>query len=62
MNPWFAQLLDGSGHVPEEGRWDYGVATNRAAVDTFLRYHHEQGLSRHLFTSADVFPAELLNS
>ncbi len=25
--------------------WPYGVEKNRETLETFLRYHHEQGLS-----------------
>src|SRR6266496_640345 len=27
-------------------RWSYGLDTNRDTLATFLRYHHEQGLTR----------------
>jgi 4,5-dihydroxyphthalate decarboxylase len=40
----------------------YGVAKNRTAVETFLRYHHQQGLSQYLLTSNDIFVPELLDS
>jgi hypothetical protein len=42
--------------------WPYGLEGNRKAVDTFLRYHHEQGLSRHLLTSEDIFVPGLLGT
>lgn len=45
-----------------EDWWPYGVGKNRHAVDTFLRYHHEQGLSQRLLTSEDIFVPELLGS
>jgi hypothetical protein len=35
---------------------------NRTAVDTLLRYHHEQGLSARLRTCEDVFVPELLDT
>ena len=28
--------------------WPYGFAKNRETLATFLRYHHEQGLSKRL--------------
>ena len=34
--------------------------TNRKAIDTFLRYHFEQGLSRRHMTCEDIFVPELL--
>ncbi len=33
-----------------------------ATVGTFLRYHYEQGLSRRLLTSADIFVPGLLGT
>ncbi|PRY39653.1 4,5-dihydroxyphthalate decarboxylase [Umezawaea tangerina] len=61
--PWyFPQMLDRDGRLFEDGRDDYGMAANRAAVDAFLRYHHEQGLSDRLLRSEDVFAAELMGT
>ncbi|MFG1643417.1 4,5-dihydroxyphthalate decarboxylase [Amycolatopsis sp. NPDC049252] len=60
--PWFTQLLDADGRLADDGRWNYGVSANRNAVDTFLRYHFEQGLSDRLLTSDDIYPAELLDT
>ncbi len=45
-----------------EDWWPYGVEKNRKAVDTFLRYHHEQGLSQHLLRSEDIFVPDLLDT
>lgn len=60
--PWFTQLLDHDGRLADDGRNDCGIAANRAAVDTFLRYHHEQGLSNRRLRCEDVFATELLGS
>ncbi|HWO65125.1 MAG TPA: 4,5-dihydroxyphthalate decarboxylase [Umezawaea sp.] len=60
--PWFTQLLDRDGRLADDGRNDYGIAANRAALDTFLRYHHEQGLSDRQLRCEDIFAAELLDS
>ncbi|WP_432898210.1 hypothetical protein ACQP1S_21080 [Micromonospora matsumotoense] len=62
VHPRFAQLIDPNGQLVGDGRWDYGVAKNRHAVDTFLRYHHDQGLSDRLLTAEDIFPAELMDT
>jgi 4,5-dihydroxyphthalate decarboxylase len=35
--------------------WSYGVADNRKTLETFLRYHHEQGLSTTRMTPEDMF-------
>jgi 4,5-dihydroxyphthalate decarboxylase len=42
--------------------WPYGVDRNRTAVDTFLRYHYEQGLSKNRLTSEDIFVPALRDS
>lgn len=62
ITPWFSQLFAQNRHLLSEDWWPYGVAKNRHAVDTFLRYHHQQGLSRQLLTSQDIFVPELLGS
>jgi hypothetical protein len=35
--------------------WPYGIEANRKAIDTFLRYHFEQGLSH-----SNKFSAKLM--
>lgn len=62
LTPWFSELFAENRRLLGEDWWPYGVEANRTAVDTFLRYHHEQGLSRHRLTSDDIFAAELLTS
>ena len=55
ITPWFSELFAENRALLGEDWWPYGVGANRKAVDTFLRYHHEQGLSRRLLTSEDIF-------
>ena len=40
--------------------WPYGLEPNRKTLAAFLRYHHEQGLSRRLFTPEELFASETL--
>jgi 4,5-dihydroxyphthalate decarboxylase len=35
--------------------WSYGLEANRAGLDTFLRYHHEQGLSARRVAPEELF-------
>jgi 4,5-dihydroxyphthalate decarboxylase len=35
--------------------WSYGIAANRATLETFLRYHHGQGLSSRLLSVEELF-------
>jgi ABC-type nitrate/sulfonate/bicarbonate transport system substrate-binding protein len=62
LTPWFSQLFAENRRLLGEDWWPYGVRQNRTAVDTFLRYGHEQGLSAQLHTSDDIFVPALLDS
>ncbi|WP_037366148.1 ABC transporter substrate-binding protein [Amycolatopsis orientalis] len=62
ITPWFSDLFERNRRLLSDDWWPYGVEKNRLAVDTFLRYHHEQGLSRTQLTSDDIFVPELLGS
>lgn len=62
ITPWFSELFAENRALLGEDWWPYGLGANRKAVDTFLRYHHEQGLSRRLLTSEDIFAPELLGT
>jgi len=42
--------------------WPYGIEANRKAVDTFLRYHFEQGLSKRRLTCEDIFVPDLFTT
>ena len=42
--------------------WSYGVAGNEAAIDTFLRHHHAQGLSSRRLSVEEVFHASTYES
>jgi 4,5-dihydroxyphthalate decarboxylase len=50
------RLLDGQGLVV------LGIAANRAALDGYLRCHHEQGLSTRRWTVEDTFARNLLDT
>jgi 4,5-dihydroxyphthalate decarboxylase len=62
ITPWFSALFAENRRLLGDDWWPYGIARNRKAVDTFLRYHHEQGLSRTLLTSDDIFVPSLLDT
>jgi 4,5-dihydroxyphthalate decarboxylase len=59
MTPWFSELFAENRSLLGEDWWPYGIRANHKAVDTFLRSHHEQGLSQRLLTSQDIFVPEL---
>jgi 4,5-dihydroxyphthalate decarboxylase len=62
MIPWFSKLIDEDRSLMGEDWWPYGLEANRKAVDAFLRYHFEQGLSKRRLTCEDIFAPELLGT
>lgn len=62
MVPWMNALFDENRGTFDDDWFPYGVSANRPAIDAYLRYHHEQGLSTRRWTVEDVFAAELLDS
>jgi 4,5-dihydroxyphthalate decarboxylase len=62
MTPWVSELYDENRALLGEDWWPYGIAANRTALDTALRYHAEQGLTRRRFTCEEVFAGELLGT
>jgi hypothetical protein len=60
MIPWLTALITENRRVLGEDWWPYGIKRNRAALDTFLRYHFEQGLSKRRWTVEEVFVPYLL--
>lgn len=62
MLPWMTlQYEEARGKLGEDF-WSYGLEDNRAALDAFLRYHHEQGLSDRRFAPEELFAPEALES
>jgi 4,5-dihydroxyphthalate decarboxylase len=60
MLPWL------TAHVEELRRnmgsdwWPYGVEANQKVIETFLRYHYEQGLSKRKLQPEELFAPETL--
>jgi 4,5-dihydroxyphthalate decarboxylase len=58
MLPWqIAHVEDAIATLGDEW-WPYGLARNRKVIETFLRYHHEQGLSPKPLTPEELFAPE----
>ncbi|NYZ13690.1 ABC transporter substrate-binding protein [Azospirillum sp. RWY-5-1] len=53
--PWSVYERDQTVALMGEDFWSYGFAENRKVLDTFLRYHHEQGLSKRLVSAEELF-------
>ncbi|MDN5854862.1 MAG: 4,5-dihydroxyphthalate decarboxylase [Actinomycetia bacterium] len=62
MIPWINDLVQDNQRVCDQDWWAYGIGANRHTIDTFLRYHFEQGLSRRRWTDAEIFAPELLRT
>jgi ABC-type nitrate/sulfonate/bicarbonate transport system substrate-binding protein len=63
MEPWLNQHLEDARRLLGEDYWSYGLGTrDRNVLATFLRYHHEQGLSRRLRTPDQLFAPEALEA
>jgi 4,5-dihydroxyphthalate decarboxylase len=42
--------------------WPYGIAPNRATLEAFLQYAHEQGVCRRRLAPEEIFPVEVQSS
>jgi 4,5-dihydroxyphthalate decarboxylase len=62
MVPWLLPALEEARREMGEDWWPYGLEPNRKVLETFLRYHHEQGLSKRRFTPDELFAPETLKS
>ncbi|MDP9417199.1 MAG: ABC transporter substrate-binding protein [Actinomycetota bacterium] len=62
MLPWLNQDLEQTRELLGDDYWSYGLEANAAVLATFLRYHHEQGLSRRQYAPEELFAPESLES
>lgn len=62
MLPWLTAHVEEARHEMGDDFWPYGYQKNKATLSTFLRYHHEQGLSKTLLTPEQLFAPETLES
>jgi 4,5-dihydroxyphthalate decarboxylase len=62
MLPWLGAHVDDARREMGDDYWAYGFAANRHVLDTFLRYHHEQGLSKRRLAAEELFAPETLES
>jgi 4,5-dihydroxyphthalate decarboxylase len=60
MVPFLDEQLLNAQRLMGEDFWPYGLEPNRKTLETFLRYHHEQGLSPRRLSVEELFhPASL---
>jgi 4,5-dihydroxyphthalate decarboxylase len=62
MLPWLTQQLEEANQLLGDDYWSYGLDTNRDTLATFLRYHHEQGLSARPLRPEELFAPEATES
>ena len=62
MLPWMIAEIEMLKRDMGDDWWPYGFAPNRPTLETFLRYHHEQGLSKRRLDPAELFAPETLES
>ena len=62
MLPWLNAHVDDTVREMGEDYWPYGLHKNVETLQTFLRYHHEQGLSKRLVKPEELFAPETLES
>lgn len=60
MLPWLIAHVDDAKREMGADWWSYGFNENRHVLDTFLRYHHEQGLSKRRLQPEELFAPETL--
>ena len=62
MLPWLLHHVEETEALMGRDFWPYGLDANRPTLETFLRYHHEQGLSPRRLRPEDLFAPETLES
>ncbi len=60
MLPWQMAHVEEVRRELGEDWWAYGLEPNRHVLETFLRYHHEQGLSGRRLVPEELFAPEAL--
>lgn len=58
--PWLTSHVEETRREMGDDFWPYGIDRNRKTLETFLRYHFEQGLSKRLLTPEELFAPEAL--
>jgi ABC-type nitrate/sulfonate/bicarbonate transport system substrate-binding protein len=62
MSPWLIQHAEADRALLGDDFWSYGLDANRRVLDTFLGYHHAQGLSPRRLSPEELFAPETLES
>jgi len=62
MLPWLIRHVEDTRALMGQDFWPYGVEPNLHVLETFLRYSHEQGLSKRQLRPQELFAKETLES
>jgi len=62
MLPWLQGEVEEARSLMGHDYWTYGLDGNELAVETAIRYSHEQGLARRRFAAKEIFAPESLQS
>lgn len=61
--PWIDGAVREAQALMGKDIWPYGVEKNRKAIETFLRYHYEQGLAERQLSIDEIFaPSTMITS
>jgi 4,5-dihydroxyphthalate decarboxylase len=60
MLPWLTAHVEATCREMGDDFWPYGLPPNEHTLATFLRYSHEQGLSKRLLQPSELFAPETL--
>ena len=60
--PWLTAHLEEARALMGADFWPYGFANNRKTLETFVRYHFEQGLSKTMLQPEQLFAPETLEA
>jgi len=62
MLPWLTAHVEDARREFGDDWWSYGLEKNRKTLETFTRYHHEQGLSPRKLGVSELFAPESLEA
>lgn len=62
MLPWLTAHVEETRALMGEDFWPYGFEPNRTTLSTFLRYHHECGLSKRRVEPEELFATEAMEA
>jgi len=62
MLPWLVEHVEEARREMGDDWWPYGLERNRKTLETFTRYHFEQGLSKRQLALDELFAPESLEA